>query len=278
MRLADRNLQTVYGNRILCTDIDITLMRTDCVSHDGHTFKDCMRIAFQNGTVHKCARVAFVSVADDILLITRLILFKLPFDTCRETCAAASAESAGLHLIDDFLRCHGGQSLRKSLITINRNIFCDIFRTDSSAVAQCNTLLLLIELDLFNIMNALLCLRIFVIQLHVFNDTSVNDMFLNNALGIFRFYMAVINVVREDCHDRTLLAETETACLNKVNFSLNTALYQFCLQIFDDLVRIGSVTSGTAAGKHIKTDLVIRRLFHAFTQRNFTSGLLTQLI
>ena len=86
-------------------------MRADSISHDRHAFNDCMRVTFQNGTVHECTRVAFIGVADDILFIARLILFELPLDTGRETGTAAAAQTGSLDNINDFLRFHGGQNL-----------------------------------------------------------------------------------------------------------------------------------------------------------------------
>ena len=60
-------LQTLDCQRVLCTDIDITL---GCLTGNGgdyHTFDHPVGVAFHDGAIHKCAGVALVTVADDVL-------------------------------------------------------------------------------------------------------------------------------------------------------------------------------------------------------------------
>ena len=57
-----------YGERILGTGIDVAFAGTDRISGDGQAFDNGMRVCLQYRTVHKRAGVAFISVADNVLL------------------------------------------------------------------------------------------------------------------------------------------------------------------------------------------------------------------
>ena len=67
--LADGDLQTLYCDGILRTDIDVALACADGIAGNGHCLQNDMGVAFQNGTVHECAGVALVGVAADVFLI-----------------------------------------------------------------------------------------------------------------------------------------------------------------------------------------------------------------
>ena len=100
-----------------------------------------MRIAFQNGTVHKRARVAFIGVAADVLLIRLVRRRKAPLEARREARAAAAAQTGGLHDVNNLLRGHLGEHLTEGLIAVDRDVFIDVLRVDytqlRSAIRLC---------------------------------------------------------------------------------------------------------------------------------------------
>ncbi len=81
----------LYSQRVLGTDVNDALVGADCISADGHPFEDCVGIAFDGASVHECARVAFVRVADYIFLVAFLFRCKFPFGTCWKTRPAAAS-------------------------------------------------------------------------------------------------------------------------------------------------------------------------------------------
>ena len=91
--LTNRYAETIDCDRIFRADVEITVLCADRVTCNHHTFDDGKRIAFENGTIHKRARVAFVTVADDVFVAVGLSVCKLPFSARRETAAATSAKS-----------------------------------------------------------------------------------------------------------------------------------------------------------------------------------------
>ena len=67
--LADGHLQAADGQRVFGTNIDESLVRTDRVTRNRHSFEDCVRIAFEHASVHEGAGITFVTVANDKLCV-----------------------------------------------------------------------------------------------------------------------------------------------------------------------------------------------------------------
>jgi hypothetical protein len=96
---------------------------------------DGVGIAFQEGAVHEGARVSFIGVADNILLITFGISAELPFLAGGETGAATSAQPGLLDLVDDLLRLKF-QGFAETGITAAGDILIDTFGIDDAAVPE----------------------------------------------------------------------------------------------------------------------------------------------
>ena len=76
--LLNGDLQTVDGDGVLGTDIDIALVRADGIAGNGHGLQHHMGVALQHGAVHKRAGVALIGVAADILHIALALPGKEP--------------------------------------------------------------------------------------------------------------------------------------------------------------------------------------------------------
>ena len=66
LRLRNGQLQAFNGQRILCTDIDIALLRAYGIGRDQHALDHPVGIALHDAAVHKRAGVALIAVADHI--------------------------------------------------------------------------------------------------------------------------------------------------------------------------------------------------------------------
>ena len=78
MSLVDSNLETLNSDRILSTNIDITLGSADSVACDSHSLENCVGVALENGTVHKRTGVALVGVTANVLLISVVSCSEFP--------------------------------------------------------------------------------------------------------------------------------------------------------------------------------------------------------
>ena len=119
-----------------------------------------MGVAFHDGTVHECTRVAFVTVADNVLLITLCSSYLLPFLSCRESSASASSKDRLLYLFDNFFFLHVKESFFKGCISADCDIFFDTVCIYSTTVLQNDSVLLLIEWNLFLLFIENTCCRI----------------------------------------------------------------------------------------------------------------------
>ena len=106
LSLPDGDPESLDCDGVLGSYIEITVLGTDGVTGDDHSLDDCQRISLQDGAVHECTRVTFVTVADHILLVAGGVEGELPLASGGESAAASSPESAGQDLVHDILLAH----------------------------------------------------------------------------------------------------------------------------------------------------------------------------
>ena len=243
-RLLDRLAQTHDSSRILRTYIEISILCADCVTRNHHALDDAERIALENGTIHERTRIAFVTVADNILFITLRAIGKLPFAAGREAAAAASAQTGSKDLIDDLLARHG-QCTLQTLERAHADRFVDILGIDDAAAVKRNTALLLIECNLVLLGNLLMRNRI-LIQKAIY-DNAVPDVGLDDLIDIVDRNHTIQGIFREDLDKRTLGTETEASYLIDGSLVVQSLFLQKLYKTLTDLRRIAGKTSGTAA-------------------------------
>ena len=78
---------------------------------DDHAFQQGVRIAFDFVAVHVRAGIAFVRIADDVLLFGDGLAQELPLEPGEKTRAAAAAQLGGLDLLDHQFRVGVDQHL-----------------------------------------------------------------------------------------------------------------------------------------------------------------------
>ena len=62
LSLGNSKTKSGYGKRILCTNIYVSVLSANCVSGNDHALDHLIRIAFHNGTIHKCSRITLITV------------------------------------------------------------------------------------------------------------------------------------------------------------------------------------------------------------------------
>ena len=65
-RLLDGKPQPADSQRILGADIDISFLRAHRIGRNHHAFYHLMRIAFHDASIHKCARIPLIAIADHV--------------------------------------------------------------------------------------------------------------------------------------------------------------------------------------------------------------------
>ena len=242
--LCDRDTQTFDSGRIFCTYVKISVICTDRVSGDHHALDDCERISFKDRTVHECAGIALVTVADYIFVITLRIVCELPFAAGRETGAAASADTCSQHFVDDILGRHGKRSLQ-TLEGTHAERFLDVLRINDAAAMQGDTSLFLIEIDLILLGDLLTGGRIFIEE--ALYDHAAFDVRLHDLLDIFDLNQTIQRIFRIDLDKRTLGTEAEASNLVDGCTIRKTLFLKHFFKVMTDLSGIIGQTACAAA-------------------------------
>ena len=104
LRLIQSGAQPLHGQRILRPHIDVALRGADGVAGDRHRLDDAVRIALQDASVHECAGIAFIGVAEHVLPWALGLPAELPFESGWEPGPAAPAEARPLDDVNHFFR------------------------------------------------------------------------------------------------------------------------------------------------------------------------------
>src|SRR4030042_3598906 len=95
-----------------------------------------MGICLQDGAVHKCARISFVPVTDDIFGKRIIAPAFFPFLTCWKPRSSSASQARDFYLLNPLLGLHGRENLRKRSISISGDIFVDTFRIDQTSIPE----------------------------------------------------------------------------------------------------------------------------------------------
>ncbi len=199
--LLDGKTQTANRDRVLRADVEIAVLRADRVAGDRHAFDDGEGIAFKDRAVHERARVAFVTVADHVLLFAVLIECELPLAAGGESAAAAASEAGGEHFVDDFLLCHRERFL-EALESVHAERFVDVFRIDDAAAVKRDTALFLIEIDVVLLRDLLAGQRLDIQE--AVNDLAADDVLVDDFFDVFDLDKSVKRVFRIDLDEGAL--------------------------------------------------------------------------
>jgi hypothetical protein len=107
----ERSLHYLNRVRIFRADIDVALGGADRDAGDGHPLDQDEGITLHDHAVREGPAVAFIGIADDVLLRRRGLRHGAPFDAGRKAGAAASAQARLHHLFDDGVRSEQERAL-----------------------------------------------------------------------------------------------------------------------------------------------------------------------
>ena len=237
--LLDGDVQTLDGDGVLSADIDVAFAGTDGIAGNGHGFDDGMGIAFEDGTVHESTRVAFVSIAGHILLVADRVVGELPLQAGGESAAAAAAQTGLEDFINDFLTGHGGQRLFQSTVAVHGQVFINVLRIDHAAVAQGNTVLMLVEVDVFQSLVGILLMSGMVGVHEMLNLAALEQVLADDLVHIFRLDAAVEGAVRVHDNHRAGFAQTEATGADDLDFMVQAVFRNLFIKPFDQGCRTG---------------------------------------
>ncbi len=258
--LTDSDLKTMDSDGVLSTNVDVTLGCADSIACDSHSFDNSMGVTFEDGTVHECTGVAFVSVTADILLVCCVSCCEAPLETGGESAAATTAKTGILDNLDNFLRSHFGKNLTESLITVHSDVLIDYLGVDKTAVTKSNSLLCAVEVGVVKRgMSACSLCLLFNLSGNVsinktLNDTALKEMLLNDCFNVFNGNIAVEYAFGVYNNNGTENTKTEAAGLNELYFVSKTCSCEVLVECCLNFNTAGGSTTGTSADKHFSTN------------------------
>ena len=146
--LLDGPGEAVHGQRVLGANVDNALRGAHHVGADDHAFEQRMRVALDFVAVHVGARVAFIRVTDDVLLLGGGLSQEVPLEAREIARAAAAAQLGSLDLLDHQLRIGVDQHLVERLVAADGDVFFQVVGADQAAIAKDDLLLRLEERNL----------------------------------------------------------------------------------------------------------------------------------
>ena len=221
-----------------------------------------MGVAFQNGTVHECAGVAFVGVAADVFLIGFIGCRKGPFPAGGEACATTAAETGSKHHVDDLLRGHFSEDFAQRLIAVHGDVLVDIFGVDDAAVPESDPVLLGIELGLVQGFDPVGILGNGLLIEQMLDHTAFEQVLADDLRDIFRLYFGIEGAFGVNDHEGAQSTQAEAAGLDDLYFVFQAVCFQLGIQGVDDLLAVGGGTSGAPADQYVRTIHVAASLFH----------------
>jgi len=211
-----------------------------------------VRIAFQHAAVHEGARVAFVGVAQHVLLVSRRFAREFPLEPGQEARTSAAAQAGLLYGVRHLLGRHFGQHLGQCLISVAGDVFFDICRVDDAAVAQYDFLLLLKEINFLQRGNNLR--RGGHLEIQPAYRASLEQVLGYDFIGILRLQSLVKHPVGVNDGDRTNGAWSQTSRAYQFYFLVQFVLAQGFFKRRNDGMGPGGHTSRAGANQHMRMD------------------------
>ncbi len=251
MGLLNGHLQPLHRNGILCPNINISLTGANGIAANGHGFDDGMRVALQQRTIHECARIAFISVAGNVLLICLALIAEEPLFARGETAAATTPQSGVDDLLNHLFPGHFRQSFGKGLIAVKGDVLFNVFRVNYAAVPQGNTLLLPIETDFVqcHINAGFMGHMIHVHQ--VLYLAPLQQVFRHNFVHVLYLDAAVEGAFRVHDDYRAGFTEAEAPGVHNFDFLVQSLFFNLFFKALNQLLGAGRRTPGTAADQHM---------------------------
>ncbi|MBA7597891.1 hypothetical protein ES703_04898 [subsurface metagenome] len=168
-----------------------------------------MGVSLKDGAIHEGTRVAFVSIADNVLLLTKGISAELPLARCGEASTASAPEAGLCDLFNDSLRCHLQKSFLQCLVPAAVNIVINFLGVNVSAVSQYYALLSRVEFYIRIERYGLSGLRVSVEE--TLHRLAIAKMGTHDLVGILSLDMGIEDAVGFYDHIGALLAKTVAA-------------------------------------------------------------------
>ncbi len=151
-----------------------------------------------------------------------------PLDAGVKPAAAPPAQARFFYFADHTFRSHFRKRFGQRGITANSQIIIEPGWVNHAVLAEDQTVLFLIEGDIFFFQYRFFCVRIAIEQF--FQDFPLGDGFGNYFRHVFYFDLLIKYFFRVNHHQRAFFAKTETA--GGAHFHVHILFFDFRFQLF----------------------------------------------
>ncbi len=247
-RMLNRQPQPFDGKRIFGADVDVPLVGPHGIAGDRHSLKHPVRVSFKNAPVHECARIPFVGVAHNILLLICRLADDPPFQSRGIPRTSASAKTALPYLVDDFARSHLGHDLGERGVALRRDVFVDVLGVDAAAVLED-------DLELRREKGARRVDKVLAHLLPI-EDMPVDDLLRDRLVDVL-----VHGPFGSDADEGAFPTEPHTARPDSAHFPLNPSFFQDLQKRVTDAAASTRCTAGGGAIEYPMCELPLALLF-----------------
>ncbi len=210
-RLLNCKLQPFDGYGIFGTHVNVAFGRAYGVARDSHCFEYAVRVAFENGPVHKRAGVAFVRVTANVFGRAFRHTRKPPFFARGEARAAPAAQAGLFNFVDNSVGSHFEKGAAERGIVARADCFVYAFSRDYAAVAERDAHLVFIKGYFRKGNDRAVALHRFGVEQSLYYFAALYKVFFRNRLCVFGRHLRIERAFGIYNHYGAERAQTETA-------------------------------------------------------------------
>ena len=210
--LFDGDVYMLHSDRVFRPDVYKAPARTYRVGGNDHTFNHPVWVTFKQSPVHERARIALISIADEIFFIARRFSAEIPFHPCRESRSSSASKTRFDHLIYNLLRFCFSNGLYRGDISAPFDKIFNTLGVDLPAVFQHEPFLPTVKINVRDVR----CESVSVLD-KTLNEISIFDSLGDDLINIIRGHSAVEIVVWLNHNHRRFGTHANTSSLHYCN-------------------------------------------------------------
>ncbi len=167
------------GVRVFRTQVDVAARSSHREAGDGHALDQHIGVVFHHHAVGEGARVAFVGVADDVLLRSRAAKHGAPLDAGGE-CRAATAAQAGFGDLGDYRLGRHAEGALEATVAVVGDVILQRQRVGDADAGEGQALL---ALEIFDFLGQAVAQRMCLALVETGIEQAGNIACLDRAIG-----------------------------------------------------------------------------------------------
>ncbi len=247
-RLLNGDLDALARQGILLAHVDEPFRGSNRIGAQDQPFQDAVRVSLEQAAVHEGARIPLISVDNDIFRFAGSVARGFPLPAGGKSAAAAAAQVGLFHFVEHRFGRHFGKSLRQRAVSADGDVVQDAGGVDPDVVPEQDALLVPVEGDVLQALDALA--GSFIEVQEVADRTFTRAEPVDDGRRVLRLHFGIAGVGGVDHHQRGAFAETVAPGPADADFVPETALFDLAIQCVRH--RLGAAGKTTRSRTHLQ--------------------------